>query len=69
MKRLFAPGKFTGRNTIAFSMLNTTAFAPIPNASVRIAVTANPGDFLNFRIATVKSLVILAAFAFNYGSV
>jgi len=32
---------------------------PNPNASVRIAVTANPGDFLNCRNAILKSLVIL----------
>src|SRR5208282_6867873 len=45
---------------------NTTALAPIPSASVKIAVTANPGDFLNCRNASLTLLVILAILIQNY---
>ena len=54
-------GTFTGRSTSAFSTLNTTAFAPIPSARVIIAVTVNPGDFHNFRNATLRSVIMMAA--------
>ena len=54
-------GTFTGRSTTAFNTLKTTALAPIPSASVKIAVIVNPGDFLNCRNAILSSLVIMAA--------
>ena len=60
------PATFTGRSTTAFSMLNTTAFAPIPSASVTIAVTVNPGDFHNFRNAILTLPVIFAALGIIY---
>ena len=44
MYRFCAWGTFTGRSTKAFRTLNTTAFAPIPSASVTTAVIVNPGD-------------------------
>src|SRR5258708_3619754 len=47
-------------------MPNAPAFAPFPSASVRIAVTVNPGDFVNFRNAIFRSLVILAALVGRY---
>src|SRR6266568_7230639 len=67
MYRFCARGTSTGRSTRALSTLNTTAFAPIPIASVRIAVIANPGEFHNFRIAILRSFVILAVLEWEYG--
>jgi hypothetical protein len=43
--RRFAFGKSSGRNTTAFSTLNTDAVAPIPSASVSTTTDVNPGDF------------------------
>src|SRR5581483_7482323 len=59
MYRFSAWGTSTGRSTRAFRTLNTTALAPIPSASVAIAVRAKPGDFINCRIAYRISLNIV----------
>src|ERR1039458_7988097 len=69
MKRFCAFGTFTGLNTTAFSTLKTTPLTPIPSASARIAVTVNPADFVNFRNATLTSLVISPVLASKYGRV
>src|SRR6185437_16000267 len=59
MYRLSPFGTFTGRSTSAFSTLNTTAFAPIPSASVIIAVRVNPGDLKSFRSVGFRSFGIM----------
>ena len=49
-------GSLTGsdRSSTAFITLNTAVFAPMPSASVKIAVIANPGLWRSERIANRK---------------
>src|SRR5260370_23239657 len=47
--RLSARGTLSVWSSSAFTILKTTAFAPIPKASVTTAANANPGDLRNPR--------------------
>src|SRR3954452_18356307 len=47
----------SGRSSIASITLKIALFAPIPSASVAIAIKVKPGDFSNIRRAYFRSFI------------
>jgi hypothetical protein len=47
----FASGYGSGRRSTALITLKIAVFAPMPNASVRTAMSVNPGDLRSWRRA------------------
>src|SRR5437588_7867697 len=63
MKRFSGSGTSNGRRISEFNTLKTTAFAPIPNASVKTAAIVNPGDLRSIR--RLKRISLKMSFNFS----